>query len=164
MVSTFKEPMNMSKLLSGFCFAALAICATACAKSALTLRDDPAYLIVKPSDPEARAWIKSNVRDPALPADRFRSNSEALDFVNSLYSSGAQKVVIASESISGAQGSLQAGTSADALRVILPTDGELRVAVVQTAFMQSGAVGFDAKHQSDERKMSSQSVLYLWWR
>ena len=47
------------------------------------------------SGPEAREWLKENRNESALASNRFGRTESALEFVDQLYGTGAERVIVA---------------------------------------------------------------------
>lgn len=109
-------------------------------------------LTVQRADPEARAWLKKNRGDAPLAANRFEA-ADARAFIESLYQAGAERVVIASESIHRDEDP----PYADAVRVVLPRTAEQRAALFALVNAEAVQEGFDPTSDT------GQKVLYLWW-
>ncbi|HYH78379.1 MAG TPA: hypothetical protein VEX86_01235 [Longimicrobium sp.] len=110
---------------------------------------DPAS--IRPEDPEARAWLRSNPGDAPLAANAFDAET-ALAFVESLYAAGARRVVIASENILD-----EDPPYCDAIRVQLPGDPAARAAVLALTNAEAEGEGFDPEEDT------GQDAVFLWW-
>jgi hypothetical protein len=108
-------------------------------------------LTIRPDDPEAREWLRSNPGDAPLAANAF-DTGEALAFVDSLYAAGAVRVVIASENIVD-----EVPPYCDAIRVQLPEDQAGRAAVLTLTNAEARSEGFDPDEDT------GQDVVFLWW-
>jgi len=106
---------------------------------------------IRPEDPEAREWLRSNPGDAPLAANAFTAE-DAREFVDSLYAAGARRVVIASENIHN-----EDPPYCDALRVELPHDLAARAAVLELTNAEAESEGFDPEEDT------GQEVVFLWW-
>jgi hypothetical protein len=106
---------------------------------------------IRPEDPEAREWLRSNPGHAPLAANAFDAD-DARAFVDSLYAAGAVRVVIASENIRD-----EDPPYCDALRVQLPADPAARAAVLALTNAQAESEGFDPADDT------GQEVVFLWW-
>ena len=108
-------------------------------------------LVIRPEDPEAREWLRTNPGDAPLAANAFDVEL-ARAFVDSLYAAGARRVVIASENILD-----EDPPYCDALRVQLPDDPAARAAVLALVNVEVVSEGFDPYEDT------GQDVVVLWW-
>lgn len=106
---------------------------------------------IRPEDPEAREWLRSNPGDAPLAANAFDADA-AREFVDALYAAGARRVVIASENIVD-----EDPPYCDALRVLLPEDPSARAAVLALTNAEALSEGFDPEEDT------GQEVVFLWW-
>lgn len=106
---------------------------------------------LRPEDPEAREWLRSNPGDAPLAANAFDAE-EARAFVDALYAAGARRVVIASENIQD-----EDPPYCDALRVQLPEAPAARAAVLALTNEQALSEGLDPEEDT------GQDVVFLWW-
>lgn len=108
-------------------------------------------------DPEAREWLRANGQEAPLAGNRFDA-AEALAFVDELYAAGAERVVIASESIVDDEYEMSlGGPYADTLKVQLPADASRRAALFQIAEREAREEGFDPEPDT------GQEMLVFWW-
>ena len=112
---------------------------------------------------EALDWLRNNKNLSALASNRFGPTKDAIEFVEMLYSLGAEKVVIPNHALMDDDERIQeeGGPYADALTVFLPADEKARNQVLQICYEEAlkefGEEGvlpdFDAK----------QNFIFLWW-
>lgn len=108
-------------------------------------------------DPEAREWLRANGQEAPLAGNRFDA-AEALAFVDELYAAGAERVVVASESIVDDEHELSlGGPYADTLKVHLPPDPSRRAALFAIAAREAREEGFDPEPDT------GQEMLVFWW-
>jgi hypothetical protein len=119
--------------------------------SSNSIDDAPAVDIS--GSPEALQWLRGNESESALASNRFGPTSEAIGFVNRLYSAGAERVVIPQDAIEdhGIE------VYADSLVVIMPHDPEKCRRVREICDREIRSEGFDP----DEDRNADQ--VYLWW-
>jgi hypothetical protein len=106
---------------------------------------------IRPEDPEAREWLRSNPGDAPLAANAFDADA-ARGFVDALYAAGARRVVIASENIVD-----EDPPYCDALRVRLPEDPTARAAVFALTNAEALSEGLDPDEDT------GQDAIFLWW-
>lgn len=108
--------------------------------------------------PEALGWLRENKNESALASNRFGETRNAVRFVEQLYSSGARRVIVPSETINADEDTLvEGGPYADALLVNLPPDEDKRRAVIAICQRELKREGFKL-----EEGMSGEQI-YLWW-
>lgn len=107
--------------------------------------------------PEARAWLNDNKNPSAFATNRFGPSSAAIEFVNSLYASGAVRVTV--DNIMDAPDRIreEGGPYADSLIVELPEDKGRRARIFDIHRAESQREGFDPT--PDE----GQAHLLFWW-
>lgn len=108
-------------------------------------------------DPEALQWLRANGQKGPLASNRFAAE-EALEFVEALYAAGAERVVIAADSIrDDEQERSLGGPYADSLRIQLPADAARRRVLFEIANREMEDEGFDPV--TDD----GQETILLWW-
>lgn len=105
--------------------------------------------------PEARAWLQGNQHQAALASNRFASTLEALNFVEALYQSGAERVVVSPVAIRPEPGA--GGRYADALVIQLPKDAAAKQKVIAIGEREASRQGMSL---GDEVQ---QGLMFLWW-
>ena len=117
--------MTVRTLILGLVLAALAGCDPAANGSQAFIED---ILRQYREGPEAAQWLAANGNPYALASNRFESTAEAQAFVAKLYARGAERVVVAPDSVRAEPEA--GGDYADTLIVALPDDAEGRARVV----------------------------------
>lgn len=93
---------------------------------------------IRPEDPEARAWIAPGEGKVGLAPNWFDSMTDASQFIDRLYAAGAERVVVASESIREERDGFKL---ADAVRVQLPREAAARARVFAVLDAEARASG-----------------------
>ena len=109
--------------------------------------------------PEAREWLKGNKSESALASNRFGLTAEALEFVEQLYTAGAERVIVPRTCLQEDPDTikLEGGPYADCLSVFLPKDSEKKSAVLRICRREIEREGFDP----DEG--TADDFVFLWW-
>jgi hypothetical protein len=126
---------------------------TSCVRG-LTGSDD---LIGSPEKHEARAWLNQNKNDSPLASNRFETKAEAVEFVEKLYESGAEKVYVTNVDYDEYEVKEYGGPYADSLIVDLPKDKEKRAKLFAIHTAEVVEEGF--LPQRDR----GQATLFFWW-
>ena len=106
--------------------------------------------------PEAVAWLAANDNPYALASNRFDSTGQARAFVAELYARGAERVVVAPDSIRPEPEA--GGDYADTLIVALPQAPEARARLVELGAAEARRDGYTQDEDLVER-----GYLLLWW-
>jgi hypothetical protein len=109
--------------------------------------------------PEAREWLKVNGNDSALASNRFGQTQGAIEFVDELYSAGAERVIVPRTCLQDDADTikLEGGPYADCLSVFLPTDAQKKSAVLKICRREIEREGFDADAGTVD------DFVFLWW-
>jgi hypothetical protein len=104
---------------------------------------------------EAREWLRENRNPSAFATNRFSNTTQALDFVDQLYTAGALRAMIENICVLRAE---EEGPYADSLTVILPGDSAQR----RDIFRLIEEVGRPDNGDAPFLDGGQESVL-LWW-
>lgn len=109
--------------------------------------------------PEALQWLEANRNASGLASNRFGTTREALEFVKTLYASGAEAVFVSQETITDDPDTInfEGGPYADALVVKLPTDPAARERVQGICRRELRREGFDLDGATEGES------IFLWW-
>ena len=149
--------MNRSLIAFPIC-AILILCACRSPGSQSVGASKTAQSDVK-NGPEAREWLKGNKNESALASNRFGLTAEALEFVEQLYTAGAERVIVPRTCLQEDPDTikLEGGPYADCLSVFLPKDSEKKSAVLRICRREIEREGFDP----DEG--TADDFVFLWW-
>lgn len=145
--------MTVRTLILGLVLLALTGCDPA-ADGSEALIEDPLRQYRQGS--EAGQWLAANANPYALASNRFESTAEARGFVAELYARGAERVVVAPESIRPEPGA--GGDYADTLIVALPERAADRARLLDLGEAEARADGYVLDQDLVER-----GYLLLWW-
>jgi hypothetical protein len=106
---------------------------------------------------EARTWIIDNPNLYPLAGNRFETKQEALDFVEQLYSAGAETVYVTSVCSEDWRIREEGGPYADRLIVILPNDPQKRRDIFQINTKEAQNEGLVPEVDT------GQYELLFWW-
>ena len=106
--------------------------------------------------PEALEWLKKNKNPYPFASNHFASPQAAIDFVEKLYSEGAEIVKIPEKCIQteGEEG----GPYADSLIVKLPIDKDKRKNILNLCNNE-----LDPEFQGNLEKDIRDNMIFLWW-
>lgn len=109
--------------------------------------------------PEALEWLRLNKNESALASNRFGPTSEAIRFVENLYTLGAERVIIYQDTIRNDDFTIneEGDPYADALTVILPSEPEKREKVWRICADEISGEGFDPSEGKGD------DAILLWW-
>mgnify|MGYP005846809521 CR=1 FL=1 len=105
---------------------------------------------------EAGQWLAANGNPYALASNRFESKADARAFVAELYARGAERVVVAPDSIRPEPE--EGGDYADTLIVGLPDNAVARARLVALGEAETRRDGYTLDEDLVER-----GYLFLWW-
>lgn len=110
---------------------------------------------------EARQWFAANANTNAFAANRFSSSTEALGYVETLYSLGAKTVYVCGIEDDANWVETQGGPTADSLVVVLPEQADKRAALLLAQHEQAVAEGLvEADSPPDQ---TTDDELVFWW-
>lgn len=145
--------MTVRTLILGLVLAALAGCDPAADGSEALIENT---LREYRHGPEAGQWLAANANPYALASNRFESTAEARAFVAELYARGAERVVVAPESIRPEPEA--GGDYADTLIVRLPDSAAARDRLLALGEAEARRDGYVLDQDLVER-----GYLVLWW-
>lgn len=113
--------------------------------------------------PEALDWLRNNKNNSALASNRFGPTRDAIEFVERLYSLGAEKVVIPNHALMDDEERVQeeGGPYADAITIFLPADEKLRNQILQICYEE--AVREFGEEDLLPEFDAKQKFIFLWW-
>jgi hypothetical protein len=107
---------------------------------------------------EARSWITDNPTTiPPFAGNRFESRQEALEFVDKLYSAGAEEVYVTSICSEEWRIREYGSPYADRLIVILPSDKQKRSNIFTIYIEETQKEGLEADLDTGQKE------LLFWW-
>ncbi|MCA9425807.1 MAG: hypothetical protein KC994_12065 [Candidatus Omnitrophica bacterium] len=111
--------------------------------------------------PEALEWLRSNKNPSALASNRFGPTADATEFVQSLYDTGAEYVMISSSCIVDDSETLtdEGGPYADAIVVVIPHDRAKRKNLFDIIKKEIESEGFEFNPEDE----LYESKMFLWW-
>jgi hypothetical protein len=172
----------MKKIIIAAILIIAALAATACAPMAIVAEADGAAALQKPTASqgpespgpggsgdtptdynaqyEALDWLSQNDSVSALAGNRFYTTGEAIDFVKSLYSAGADTVWVTGIVEEASPDGEKSGPYADTLIVKLPEDTARQDKI--KAIYQREVQTFGC-NEGDEASGCQGDLLYLFW-
>ena len=158
-LSTFRSETTMNKSLIAFTMCAILILSACKNPSSQGGGTKTSGQPDVKNGPEAREWLTGNGNESALASNRFGLTAEALEFVEQLYSAGAERVIVPRTCLMDEPDriKLEGGPYADCLSVFLSKDPDKRSAVLQLCRREIEREGFDP----DEGTVDD--FVFLWW-
>jgi|GEM_PF-1843731 len=106
---------------------------------------------------EARSWVSANGNLHCLASNRFHDNGEALAFIDTLYSAGAETVWVYDIYDDTATVTWEGGAYADAIYAVLPHDEADRDRLFSIAAAEARAQGLRPELDIGQKR------LFFWW-
>lgn len=128
----------------------------------VTMADFARFMESFQNPPEAREWLANNSNPYPLAGNRFGSQEEAQQFVESLYAAGAVTIFVTMIHDEPWRIEQEGGPYAESLLVKLPGAAEARAGILAIAEEEMRNEGFLEDDERLEDKVTEDSIS-LWW-
>jgi hypothetical protein len=106
---------------------------------------------------DAKGWLSSNQNPSPLASNRFTTKADSLEFVELLYSSGAEMVYVANVMSEDWRIKEEGGPYSNSIVVVLPTEKEMRRKIFKISATEAKREGFDPTRDIGQKE------LFFWW-